>query len=144
VRIYLDTSVLVKLYVEERGSDAIRRAVQEASLVATSAIAYVEARAAFARRRHEGALPAGGYRRIVEAFDADWERYVVVAITDSLIRAGARMAETHRLGACDAVHLASAASLHERLAAAWAFASWDEKLERAARREGLSPLPAVR
>ncbi|MGH7268690.1 MAG: type II toxin-antitoxin system VapC family toxin [Candidatus Rokuibacteriota bacterium] len=143
MRIYLDTSVLVKLYVEEPGSDAIRRAVQEASLVATSAIAYVEARAAFVRRRHEGELAAGGYRRIVEAFDEDWERYVVVSITDSLIRAGARMAETHRLRAYDAVHLASAASLHERLAEAWAFASWDEKLERAARREGLSPLPAA-
>lgn len=144
MKIYLDTSVLVKLYVEERGSDVIRRAVQEASLVATSAVAYVEARAAFVRRRREGDLPAGGYRRIVQALDADWERYVVVAVTESLIRAGARMAETHRLRAYDAVHLASAASLHERLAEAWAFACWDEKLERAARREGLSPLAATR
>jgi predicted nucleic acid-binding protein len=140
MRVYLDTSALVKLYVEEEGSPGVRTAVERAALIATSAIAYVEARAAFVSRRYEGGLSAGDVRRIVRALDADWDRYLVVQVTEALIREGARLAEAHRLRAYDAVHLAAAAALHGRLAEPLVFASWDTGLERAAKREGLEPL----
>lgn len=140
MRLYLDTSALVKLYVDEEGSSLVRSAVDQSTLISTSAIAYVEARAAFVRRRHEGGLSATEYRGIIRDLDADWARYLVVEITDSLIRKGARLTEAHRLRAYDAVHLASAAALHERLAEPVVFASWDLGLEKAAKREGLKPL----
>jgi antitoxin (DNA-binding transcriptional repressor) of toxin-antitoxin stability system len=60
VTLYLDTSALVKLYVDEEGALAVRHAVDQAELVATSAIAYAEARAAFARRHWEGGCPLVG------------------------------------------------------------------------------------
>ena len=116
MRLYLDTSALVKLYVDEEGSSVVRSAVDQARQISTSAIAYVEARAAFVRRRHEGGLLAGEYRRIIRDLDDDWARYLVVEVTDSLIRESARLAETHRLRAYDAVHLASATAVHGRLA----------------------------
>ena len=47
--LYLDTSSLVKLYVAEPGSDAVRGLVTQASVVATSGIAYPETRAAHCR-----------------------------------------------------------------------------------------------
>ena len=40
--LYLDTSSLVKLYVAEPGSDAVRKLVDDATVVATSSIAYTE------------------------------------------------------------------------------------------------------
>lgn len=46
---YLDTGAPVKLYIQEDGSELVREKVSDASLVATSKIAYAEARAAFAR-----------------------------------------------------------------------------------------------
>lgn len=46
---YLDTSTLVKVYVREQGSEAVRNLVDAASVVATSKVAYPEARAALAR-----------------------------------------------------------------------------------------------
>ncbi len=46
--LYLDTSALVKLYVSEEGSEIVRGAVESAGRVATSRIAYAEARAALA------------------------------------------------------------------------------------------------
>jgi len=140
MRLYLDTSVLVKLYVDEEGSPLVRSAVERAGVVSTSAITYIEARAAFVRRRHERALKTGDYRRIIRDLDADWDRYLVVEITDSLVREGARLAEAHRLRAYDAVHLASATFLRGRLAGPIVFACWDLRLERAAKREGLEPL----
>jgi uncharacterized protein len=51
---YLDTSSLVKLYVEEEGSALIRQLVERTELVATSVLAYPEARAALARQGNEG------------------------------------------------------------------------------------------
>jgi len=138
--LYLDTSALVKLYVDEVGSPLVRSAVDQAELIATSAIAYIEARAAFVRRRHERGLSAGDYRRIVRDLDGDWGRYLVMEVTDSLIREGARLAEVHRLRAYDAIHLASAAAVHARLAEPVVFACWDVRLERAAKSEGLEPL----
>lgn len=144
MRLYLDTSALVKLYVDEEGSPLVRSAVDQAGLIATSAIAYVEARAAFVRRRHEGGLSGRDYRSIIRDLDADWARYLVVEITDSLIRGAARLAEAHRLKAYDAVHLASAAAIHGRLAEPILFTSWDLELEKAAKREGLDPLRSIK
>ena len=140
MKLYLDTSVLVKLYVEEEGAPVVRNAVAQAELVATAAIAYVEARAAFVRRRHEGGLSTAEYRRIIRNVDSDWARYLVVEVTDSLIRDAARLAEAHRLRAYDAIHLASAAAVHDRLAEPIMFASWDAGLEKVARREGFESL----
>jgi len=143
VTLYLDTSALVKLYVEEEGAPVVRNAVAQAELVATAAIAYVEARAAFVRRHHEGGLSTAEYRRVIRALDSDWARYLVVEVVDSLIRDAARLAEVHRLRAYDAIHLASAAAVHGRLAEPVTFASWDAGLEKVARREGLESLRSL-
>jgi uncharacterized protein len=65
--LYLDTSVLVKIYVEEDGSIAIREQVNKARFVATSMIAYVEARAAFALIRGAATLAE---KHSLRAYDA--------------------------------------------------------------------------
>ena len=54
--LYLDTSSLFKLYVEEAGSDDVRQDLAEADTAATSAVSYAEARSAFARLRRDGDL----------------------------------------------------------------------------------------
>jgi predicted nucleic acid-binding protein len=43
--LYLDTSALVKLYVKEPGSKAVRVLLERAHVVSTSRVAYVEMRA---------------------------------------------------------------------------------------------------
>lgn len=144
MRLYLDTSALVKLHVDEEGSVLVREAVVQAELASTSTIAYVEARAAFARRRHTGGLLSQDYRRIVRDLDSDWGNYLRIEVTEPLIREAAELAERHRLRAYDAIHLASAADLRDRLADQVIFASWDADLEAAARREGLALLAARR
>jgi len=137
LRLYLDTSALVKLYVEEEGSVLVRETVQRVETVATSAIAYVEARAAFSRRRRERYLSTVDYRRLRREFDADWERYVLLEVTGTLIRKAAELAEAQALRAYDAIHLASAKLLSQRLKEQVLFSSWDLNLLSAARREGM-------
>ena len=50
--LYLDTSSLVKLYVDEEDSGKVVEMVKASKVAATSIIAYTEARAAFARQEH--------------------------------------------------------------------------------------------
>ena len=52
--LYLDTSALVKLYADEPGSGLVRDAVRNAQLTVCHLIAYVETRAAFAKKRRMG------------------------------------------------------------------------------------------
>jgi predicted nucleic acid-binding protein len=143
VILYLDTSALVKLYVEEAGSPAAASWVAEAGVVATARIAYAEARAAFARQRREGGLTAASLRRVVAHLDDDWVRYAVVEITDALVRTAGRYAERYALRGFDALHLAAAAELRQPEDTV-AFASFDRALSRAARRERMLPLVPAR
>ena len=139
--LYLDTSALVKLYVEEVGSALVRKWVHEADVVATSILAYAEARAAFARRRREKQIAPAAYAQILREFEPDWGRYVVLDATDPLIRHAGKLAEVHALGAYDAIHLASAKILKDRVIPPVSFASWDTTLTVAALKEGLNALP---
>jgi predicted nucleic acid-binding protein len=135
--LYLDTSALVKLYVDEPMSQELTAAVDEAEAVATSLLAYVEARAAFARARREARLSAQAYRHIVDAFVEDWSRYVAVEVTDRLVKEAGDLAVHRALRGYDALHLASALSLRERVSSAVTFLAFDRKLTVAAKREAL-------
>ncbi len=139
MNLYLDTSALVKLYVEEQGRAALVRAAGDAEVVATSMVAYVEARAAFARRRREGVLAPADYRRSVRDLGKDWSRYLRLEVTETLVLAAGRIAGRYRLRAYDAVHLASALLMQSQ-AGRVIFACFDTGLNRAARRAGLSLL----
>lgn len=143
MKLYLDTSGLVKLYVVEEGSEIVKGLVRDAELAATSALAYVEARAAFARRHREGGLAKAEYRRVVKALDADWPRFLRVQVVEPLIREAARIIDKYGLRAYDAIHLASALDLRRALQGPVAFACWDSRLSRAARQEKLAAQPAL-
>ena len=93
------------------GPTKVGRLVDEATVVATSQIAYPETRAALARRRREGALTAGAFATAKRTFDADWAKYFVVGVTPSLCREAGELAERLRLRGDDSVHLASFAEV---------------------------------
>lgn len=141
--LYLDTSALVKLYVEEVGSTDVALWVEQVGVVVTARIAYAEARAAFARQRRERGLTTASLRRVVTHFDEDWGRYAVVEITDALVRIAGRYAERHALRGFDALHLAAATQLRGS-GDPVAFGCFDRALNHAAHREKLLSLAPAR
>ena len=131
--LYLDTSSLVKLYVEEPGSQSVRDLVAVADVVATSAIAYPEARAALARRRREGALSPRAFAGAKRALESDWPRYLAIDVTLPLcVRAG-DLAERYRLRGFDSVHLASFLAVLDRVDDVQ-FSAFDANLVQTARK----------
>lgn len=135
--LYVDTSALVKLYVEEAGTTEVVARVRQATAVVTARVTYAEARAAFARHRREGALRATDLRRVVRELDAEWGSYGVVEVSDPVVRRAGALAERHALRGYDAVQLAAALDVR-RAGGDVQFVAFDARLCRAARREGLA------
>ncbi len=137
VILYLDTSSLVKLYVEEDESSKVDALVKSSEVTATSLVAYAEARAAFARRFREKAFTKNGYNRLKEFFDKDWSRYLILSVTEDMIRLASDLAEKHALRGFDSIHLASALTLRQELSSPILFSCFDDNLQKASEREGL-------
>ncbi len=138
--VYLDTSSLVKLYVEEIDSEKVKGIADRAAAISTSKIAYAEARAAFARKQKEVGFSLTSLRKVVENFNKDWESYFVIEITDGLIRFAGDIAEKYLLRGLDSIHLASAVHLKDRINSDIYFSSHDIRLNQSAEKEGLSVL----
>ena len=132
--LYLDTSSLVKLYVEEVGSGDVRDMVTQAAIVATSIVAYPEARAALARLRRSGDLSAAKFAAANRDFEAQWPAFLSLEATAAVGREAGEFAERYALRGFDAWHLASFAEVVRRAGAdAIRFSSFDDPLNKAAR-----------
>jgi predicted nucleic acid-binding protein len=140
VILYLDTSALVKIYVQETRSADVRENAKQAEGLATSRIAYAEARAAFARKRREHGLSRADYRSVVDDLDQDWDDYFIVDVSEGLVRAAGSLAENHALRGADAIHLASAMTLGKHMGESVMFMCFDGRLASAARKEDLRVL----
>lgn len=128
--LYLDASALVKRYVDEEGSDAVLEAMSGEDTWSMCRIGFVETMRAVAR---------GGEPEDVKRVKRDWIGCDVVELDQDLAERAAQLALESGLRALDALHLAAALSLSVEC---MTFASWDVRLHRAAREQGLRTLPA--
>ena len=134
--LYLDTSSLIKLYVQEIGTPEVESLVSEASLVCTSVIAYAEARSALARLCREGSLTAEEHALTKADLVEDWPRYLALEVTLVVWRAAGDLAEKHALRGFDSLHLASFLHLADAgLGEPVRFSSFDDRLNGAAQAE---------
>jgi uncharacterized protein len=135
--LYLDTSALVKLYVREAGSTALRAHAAKAGALATSVVAYAETRAAFARLKQSGASDAMHQQRL-QQFGRDWDALLRVELAPDVLRSAGDLAEIYSLRGFDSIHLASALWLKARVTESVDFAVFDQRLGLAASKAGLS------
>ncbi|MGH9273998.1 MAG: type II toxin-antitoxin system VapC family toxin [Acidimicrobiales bacterium] len=129
---YLDTSAVVKLLIDEPGSDAAERLWLAADTRVCVTVGQVEATAALGRARRTGRLSAVGVRRGVEQLAHLWESVAQLVVDDALASAACRVALAHELRGDDAVHLAAA------IASADTFVAADRRLLAAAQAAGLA------
>lgn len=137
--LYLDTSALIKLLVDEPGTEEARNAFSEADGIRTTAISHVEATAALVRMRKGKRLTPAQLSRSLDDLERIWRGIFTHAVDDALLSKAAESAHTHSLRAYDAVHLAGALSFAagEQVD----FACWDLELRAAAEGHGLSLVP---
>lgn len=135
--LYLDTSALVKAYLTESFSQEVLTAMKHAEITASHRMAYVEAHATFSRVGREKKLSEQECLSVKKSFNQDWENYLHIENTQSLMLRAADLADAFALRAYDSVHLAAADELLRQSKQKITFACFDNQLNKAAHILGL-------
>ncbi len=137
---FFDASALVKRYVEEPGTDAMRALTRRRGELAASRVSAVEVPAALARRAREGDLAMESARKQSRRFLAELVDMRIVEIRPPVVERAAALVWRHPLRAYDALQLASALHLAQATGLALTFVCADSRLRESAQREGLRTL----
>jgi uncharacterized protein len=141
VILYLDTSALVKLLVNEEHSEEVRSWAGAAADVVTCTITLPEAASAASRAHLARRLPDAVAERLPGDLSRLWERLLHVTVDE---QRAAAIAWSRGLRGMDAIQLAAARTLADAVGAdGLAFCSFDRELCAAAVAEGLIVLEAT-
>lgn len=142
---FVDSSALVKRYIDEIGSTWVLRLFDSAlnNEVFVAAITGVEIVAAITRRSRSGSISVTDAVVVCNQFRHDLQTdYQVVEITEEIINAAMLLAETQGLRGYDAVQLAAGCAVNAFCISSdlppVIFVSADSELNVAATNEGLS------
>ena len=139
--IYLDTSALVKQYVQESGSREVQRLIKSTDHSGTSLITRSEMAAALARAARMKIFPAGEAEAAWNQFLGEWSTLSRLNVSKQIVDRGAALAWEFPLRGYDAVHLASAVLWQETLETQITLATFDRELWSAASLAGLTVWP---
>lgn len=139
--VYLDSSALVKRYVEEEGSSDVAEFIDRADICGTAIVSRVEVAAAIAKATRMRLFPREDGAAALEAFTVDWDALVRLQLTELLVARAADFAWWHGLRGYDATHLAAAHLWNEIMGQPVTVATYDWQLWDAAKVTGLTPWP---
>ncbi len=141
---FFDASALVKRYVRESDSAAVRRALAKGDVV-ISRLSEVEVASALARLTREGHIQARQRDRALAALLTDVAAWHVVECSPAVVTLARTLLTRHPLRSGDAIQLASALRVQQMLTEPLsAFVAYDARLVEAAAHEGLPGWMRVR
>lgn len=138
--VYFDASALVKLLVDEPGSDLAVELWDGCDAPVSSRLAYVEVCAALAAAARNHTLTSSEADAASKAWDEFWAAVRLVELNADVERHAGELARTCALRGADAVHLASALAVGDD---GLVMAVWDRRLHAGARNSGLRVAPAT-
>ena len=109
---YFDTSVLMKRYVREGGSEEAQNLLQKYRFI-SSAITPVEASTSFGRRKDSGDLAVRHLDAILKRFDSDRRTWELIETVKEVLDQAERLGREKNVRALDAIHIASAVLFRE-------------------------------
>jgi predicted nucleic acid-binding protein len=128
----VDTSTLLKLLIEEDGSQQAALIWDTADSLASAALIVVEGRAALAAAERSGRLTRAEWKRAKADLAELIDEMSLVELTEGLIGLASGLAEDEQLRGYDAMHLAAALTVEAEI-----LTSADAALCDAAERRGL-------
>jgi uncharacterized protein len=137
--VYFDSSALVKLVVEEAGSQLAAELWDGCDAALTSRLAYPEVCAALAAAGRGHDLGDDDLLAAEKAWESFWAATRPVELTPSVEQRAGQLAREHALRGADAVHLASALAIDDP---DLVVAVWDRRLHAGALASGVQVSPA--
>ena len=141
MNLYLDTSALIKRYINEPGTQDVRTWFRTADLVSTGLLTRAETAAGLTRLYHRGIIIDEDYKVALELFHLDWAGFHRIPINEELIARADFLACQHAMRGYDAVHLSAALIWQEALMLPVTLATYDQELAEASKKSGLDVLP---
>ena len=138
--VYFDSSALVKLVLDETGSDLAAELWNACDAALSSRLAYPEVCAALAAAGRSHDLAESESSAAADEWEIFWESMRPIELSADVERVAGELAALHRLRGADAVHLASALALGS---ADVTVAVWDKRLHAGAAAVGLAVAPAT-
>ncbi len=138
--VYFDSSALVKLVLDEVGSDVAATLWNACDAAMSSRLAYPEVCAALAAAGRNHDLTESQASVAATEWEEFWASMRPVELTPEVERTAGVLARSHRLRGADAVHLASALALG---VADLTVGVWDRRLRAGADHVGLAVAPAA-
>jgi predicted nucleic acid-binding protein len=136
--VYFDASALVKLVVDEEGSNLAAALWDGCDTALSSRLSYPEVRSALAAGIQDGRIEARARRTVERDWEAFWSAVQTVELTSEVGRRAGNLADTHALSGADAIHLSSALAIgHADLVVA----VWDRRLRAGVVSVGLQIAP---
>lgn len=137
--VYFDSSALVKLVVEEDGSDLVAELWDKCDAALSSRLAYPEVRAALAASARNHDLGDEDLLAAERAWEEFWAATRPVELTPAVEQQAGQLAKSHALRGADAIHLASALALNDP---DLVVAVWDRPLHEGVLAAGVRVAPA--
>jgi uncharacterized protein len=104
VTLFVDTSALVRRYVQGPGRDLVAAAMADDDMWCASALCRSETLLAL----HRLAVTPGQHERMWGRLRDDWDAFVVVPVDERCLAHAVELGATYGLRTVDAVHLAAA------------------------------------
>ena len=143
--LYMDTSALVKYYIDETGSDWLRSLIDSdpRPVILSSQLLIAEVTSAFHRRLRERTMGAATVQNLQNAFRRDCLfQYTLQPINMPIINLATDLLARHRLRTLDALHYSWLRPANQVLASSrvptLTFICADNRLNTAATAEGLA------
>ena len=134
--VYLDTSVFLKLFIKEKGSERVRKIVKENHILSSSML-MVESFSALARRRQAGDIEEAAFDHILKRLKDGLPAVETIRMTEDVLELAGKITLRSSARTMDAVHIASARLFQDGTGIATAFITADKKQHDAALGEGL-------
>ena len=137
---YWDSSALVALLVEEPESARRRETVRRDPMIVTWWGSRIECASALNRLEREGRFEGGGFDRSMDQLGLLAEAWIEIEPLEQVRKRAMRLLRLHPLRAADALQLAAALTAADEDPQRLDLVSNDDRLSRAAHREGFTVL----
>ncbi len=132
---YFDTSAIIPLVITEEGSSEAKTHWLAASRVVSVDVTRVEAHSALSRAEREGRVPRADRAKTLGSLARTLQGVTFLEVDAAVVTAAVRVTQATGLRAYDAVHLAAAMSIADRIPLV--FVAGDHALLEAASAAGL-------
>jgi len=141
MNLYIDTSALIKIYVQESNSELVKGWIENAEVVATGLMTRAETSSGINRVFRMKIANESQYRTALSDFRRNWEEWHRIPVTEQIVARADFLICQFVLKGYDAVHLACALTWQDILQSPVTLATFDSQLHEAAKNAGLAVLP---